>query len=244
MPWLLLEVDESDGTIDHYSPEITLALNCDWDHVDRYTSSTSFSDTLDSLFSRTGKTVLLPKGAKMEHSKSSLSLEKFERFVVSADPSDYMLNNAEAARAAGRCMGVDLSKVDFSQFPGMKRRQNLIFEGLNRTILEDYAHHPTEIRSFLATVETRILKVQCGLYFNLTVIVEPRRSLPALPRNSPLRMISFFCPLILPLKNLMRKDQLKPSADICLPVYGQNAGLHRLPILARRDWPGTHRVRS
>lgn len=148
--WLLLEVDESDGTIDHYSPEITLALNCDWDHVDRYASSTSFSDTLDSLFSRTGKTVLLPKGAKMEHSKSSLSSEKLERFDVSADPSDYMLNNMEAARAAGRCMGVDLSKVDFSQFPGMKRRQNLIFEGLNRTILEDYAHHPTEIRSFLS----------------------------------------------------------------------------------------------
>ena len=33
------ELDESDGTIDFHSPEATVALNCDWDHMDRYKKS-------------------------------------------------------------------------------------------------------------------------------------------------------------------------------------------------------------
>ena len=45
-----MEVDESDGTIDQFSPTITVALNCDWDHVDRYESRDSFLETLKSLF--------------------------------------------------------------------------------------------------------------------------------------------------------------------------------------------------
>ena len=51
--WLVLEIDESDGTIDFFSPTVTLALNCDWDHVDRYDSKDSMGETFRSLFSRT-----------------------------------------------------------------------------------------------------------------------------------------------------------------------------------------------
>ena len=32
--WVVAEVDESDGTIGKFSPEITLAVNLDWDHPD------------------------------------------------------------------------------------------------------------------------------------------------------------------------------------------------------------------
>ena len=34
--WLVAEIDESDGTIGRFSPEITVALNLDWDHPDHY----------------------------------------------------------------------------------------------------------------------------------------------------------------------------------------------------------------
>ena len=30
--WIVVEIDESDGTIDNFSPEITVILNLDWDH--------------------------------------------------------------------------------------------------------------------------------------------------------------------------------------------------------------------
>ena len=29
-PWLVVEVDESDGTIEKFTPDITVVLNCDW----------------------------------------------------------------------------------------------------------------------------------------------------------------------------------------------------------------------
>src|SRR5690606_28552203 len=34
--WIVAEIDESDGTIAHFSPELTLTVNLDWDHVDHY----------------------------------------------------------------------------------------------------------------------------------------------------------------------------------------------------------------
>ena len=34
--WVVAEVDESDGTIERFSPEITVAVNLDWDHPDHY----------------------------------------------------------------------------------------------------------------------------------------------------------------------------------------------------------------
>src|SRR5690606_5230826 len=44
--WVVVEVDESDGTIDHFAPEITLAVDWDWDHPDRYRTAQAFEDTL------------------------------------------------------------------------------------------------------------------------------------------------------------------------------------------------------
>ena len=44
-------MDESDGSIDSFSPWITVCLNCDWDHVDQYSDRSSFAETLRRLFS-------------------------------------------------------------------------------------------------------------------------------------------------------------------------------------------------
>lgn len=148
--WLIMEIDESDGTIDEFSPHATLALNCDWDHVDRYASPHSFSDTLQSLFSRTQGVVILPKGSQIEECTSIIATAKVDTFPCPDDPADFLTFNAKAAVAAGRAMGADLSKVDFSKFPGMKRRQTVLHAGSNRTVMEDYAHHPAEIQSFLS----------------------------------------------------------------------------------------------
>jgi len=44
--WVVAEVDESDGTIDAFAPEITVIVNFDWDHPDRYRSP----EELESAF--------------------------------------------------------------------------------------------------------------------------------------------------------------------------------------------------
>lgn len=59
-PWLVAEVDESDGTIEHFSPYLTLAVNFDWDHTDRYASASALRETFAALFTRTATGVIFP----------------------------------------------------------------------------------------------------------------------------------------------------------------------------------------
>lgn len=58
--WVVAEVDESDGTIDDFKPEITLVVNFDWDHPSQYASVEDLEDTFLRLFNRTGQVVIIP----------------------------------------------------------------------------------------------------------------------------------------------------------------------------------------
>ena len=148
--WVILEVDESDGTIEAFSPTTTLALNCDWDHVDRYESSDSLATTFQGLFTRTKDCLIVPSGSSLAEWAQANPPSRLVRFDPLADPADYFESNRRAALAAGESMGIDLSGVDFTKFPGMKRRQSVLYDSETRCVVEDYAHHPTEIRAFLS----------------------------------------------------------------------------------------------
>ena len=51
--WVVAEVDESDGTIGGFTPEITLAVNLDWDHPDHYGRLADLEAAFGSLFAAT-----------------------------------------------------------------------------------------------------------------------------------------------------------------------------------------------
>jgi UDP-N-acetylmuramate--alanine ligase len=51
--WLVAEVDESDGTIERFSPEITVVVNLDWDHADRYAQLADLESAFAALLART-----------------------------------------------------------------------------------------------------------------------------------------------------------------------------------------------
>lgn len=60
--WLVAEVDESDGTIRHFSPEISVAVNLDWDHPDYYKTEADLERTFRELFERTSRAIFIPHG--------------------------------------------------------------------------------------------------------------------------------------------------------------------------------------
>ena len=149
-PWLVVEVDESDGTIEKFTPDITVVLNCDWDHVDQYEESGSLQESLQDLLGRTKIGAVLPENSDLlKWVKEKLDL-KISTFANQKEAADFMISNQSASVCCASMMGVDLNGVSFEEFPGMERRQSTLFESRNRTIVEDYAHHPTEIRAFLA----------------------------------------------------------------------------------------------
>lgn len=58
-PWLIAEIDESDGTIDRFSPAFTVIVNLDWDHPDHYQSEADLIAAFAALIARTSGPVLL-----------------------------------------------------------------------------------------------------------------------------------------------------------------------------------------
>jgi UDP-N-acetylmuramate--alanine ligase len=80
-------------------------------------------------------------------------------------PGRHNVQNALAAVAVAVEMGCadDLVRTGFAQFGGVKRRFTKVGEALGATIIDDYGHHPVEIRAVLAAaregVENRVIAV-------------------------------------------------------------------------------------
>ncbi|MES2694900.1 MAG: Mur ligase domain-containing protein, partial [Verrucomicrobiota bacterium] len=77
--WVVAEIDESDGTIERFSPEITVAVNLDWDHPDYYRQLADLEATFAALFARTRGLVLVSDACAM----SARVAAKAGRSVVS-----------------------------------------------------------------------------------------------------------------------------------------------------------------
>lgn len=58
--WLIVEIDESDGTIDAFSPDITVVVNLDWDHADRYDEVAKLERAFAELVVRTREVAIGP----------------------------------------------------------------------------------------------------------------------------------------------------------------------------------------
>ena len=58
-PWLVAEIDESDGTIKEFAPSLCLVVNLDWDHPDHYPAEADLLAAFSALVARTSGPVLL-----------------------------------------------------------------------------------------------------------------------------------------------------------------------------------------
>lgn len=167
-PWLVAEVDESDGTIDHFSPEITLLLNVDWDHADRYSNEAMIDEAFRQLIVRTKSQVLLPSQGDLQ-----------ERFIDTGGAAlvtystDHCLcfnqANAAAASAVLQLLGAEVESSAFDGFTGMARRQTYLLKTADLTVVEDYAHHPTEISALLNSLQSQSPE------HRLVVVFQPHR---------------------------------------------------------------------
>ena len=72
-------------------------------------------------------------------------------------PGVYNLRNVAAALAATEVAGFELSisAAAVAAFQGVERRFQLVGEHAGVVVIDDYAHHPTEVRAALAAARTR-----------------------------------------------------------------------------------------
>lgn len=181
--WVVAEIDESDGTIAQFSPEITVAVNLDWDHPDHYRALADLEATFASLFQRTKLAVLLNDACLLSSRiaanpgtktfltfgrtgdfRSRIENDRDNRLVLAlngrfqltnatvAAQGEFNASNATAALAAGQLMGVTLSSSHMADYPGVRRRQTALHTTEELVVIEDYAHHPAEIRALLSSL--------------------------------------------------------------------------------------------
>lgn len=78
-------------------------------------------------------------------------------------PGEHNILNALGAIAAAHCCGVPLSGMGeaLRSFTGVKRRFEIVGEAAGIMVVDDYAHHPTEIRATLAAASCSGRRIIC-----------------------------------------------------------------------------------
>jgi UDP-N-acetylmuramate--L-alanine ligase/UDP-N-acetylenolpyruvoylglucosamine reductase len=196
--WVVAEIDESDGTIDGFAPEITVIVSLDWDHPDHYERIEQLEETFRRLVARTHRAVLVdPRCALSGRATAGANVPVFTfgangqyRATIAGESGSHLslhldgnfptldvsvrargafnAHNAAAALAAAQLMGAPLSRDLLSGYAGACRRQQVLSATERLTIIEDYAHHPTEIRALLESLRER----KTG---RLVVVFQPHR---------------------------------------------------------------------
>lgn len=71
--------------------------------------------------------------------------------VTTCVPGLHMVSNATAALACAHALGLDLEEAAaaLAHYTGVRRRFDVVGEARGVTVVDDYAHHPTEIKATL-----------------------------------------------------------------------------------------------
>ena len=157
--WLIIEADESDGSIVQYHPEIGLLLNIDKDHQEM--------DELMNLFStfkKHSKTFItnlshplsasLSVGSPFDFNSPStfhqvgatISFEFSGQGFEVNSPGRHSMENAMAAIAVASSIGIDLATCSraLSNYEGIYRRHQVYGEKKGVILVDDFAHNPVK----------------------------------------------------------------------------------------------------
>ena len=188
----IAELDESDGTIVKYSPDIAVVNNLEADHLDFYTNGLeSVLDTFKEFLSGlkpTSKVLINIDNEGVSRLKSEYNKCNFISYgLKDADytaknidlnygyttfdmfyqnelltsvkiilPGIHNVYNALAVLSALHQTGINIKETApyLETFTGMGRRFQKVAEFDNITVYDDYAHHPTEIKSTLTAMKS------------------------------------------------------------------------------------------
>ncbi|MCQ2054777.1 MAG: Mur ligase domain-containing protein [Fibrobacter sp.] len=181
--WLVVEADESDGTLVRYEPEIGLILNVDKDHKEIYELEDIFLKFSHNILDKGN--VLIVNDAHPLAKKFSAGREfdfgtesyvsvqgtdfksvgthiqfrvrhkaELVKFEVPL-PGKHNMENALAATAAALRTGVSLHTCAdaLSTFPGVFRRHQILGTFNGVTLVDDFAHNPAKIAASIRSAQ-------------------------------------------------------------------------------------------
>jgi UDP-N-acetylmuramate--alanine ligase len=155
--WLVVEADESDGSFLDLDVELAVVTNIELDHHARWGSLDELRAAFATFVARARREVLWPEPADVVLADGGSTFAWRGRTVRLAVPGLHNARNASAALEAAALAGADPAEAveAISTFSGAGRR----FERVGRTpsgalVIDDYAHHPTEVAATIAAART------------------------------------------------------------------------------------------
>jgi UDP-N-acetylmuramate-alanine ligase len=177
---LVVEADESDGSLTRYAPAVGVVLNLRRDHREESEVAAMFAafrertrerlvvgeaDNLRGL--RAGATVfgfgpeaeLRGEDVRLEPDGASFSVGGV-RFRLPV-PGRHNVENALGAIAAGAALDVPLAEMvgPLARFAGVARRFQSLGAAAGVEVVDDFAHNPDKVRAALATAQARSARV-------------------------------------------------------------------------------------
>jgi len=141
--WLVVEGDESDRTVEKLRPEIAVVTNVELDHHSTFASAAEVEELFQRWLADVPQVV---RGWELEPVAFALAL-----------PGEHNRRNAAAALAALGLAGVGRAEAEpvLARFHGAGRRFETVGEKNGVTVVDDYAHHPSEIVATVTAARER-----------------------------------------------------------------------------------------
>ncbi|MDD3770042.1 UDP-N-acetylmuramate--L-alanine ligase [Sulfuricurvum sp. IAE1] len=177
---MLFEADESDGSFLNSNPYCSIVTNAEPEHMEYYNynidefhnayrrfvemaplrvinAEDPFMATLECdairLYPSTDITnityILLD-----DEPYTRFTLKNMGEFEVWGFGEHIAMDASLAILAAAQTMSIAAIRANLLHFKGIKKRFDVIFKGTERVIIDDYAHHPTEIKATMESLKT------------------------------------------------------------------------------------------
>ena len=175
----IIEADEYDKSFLQLDPSFACITSMDPDHLDIYGTKEILEETFVDFSKKVKKQLVVAKGIPLDGITYAVD-SPADYYAINIRTKDlgytfdlitpngifeeiylnligiHNLSNAVAAAAMAELGGLPLKSnlKAFSSFPGINRRMN-VFNFRDKIIIDDYAHHPTEIKMVVDTLKER-----------------------------------------------------------------------------------------
>ncbi len=158
--YLVIEADEYNDNFLHYSPTFVLCTSYDVDHLDYFKTAERYRESFVTFFKK-----IPPHGMAFIHAQEELleivqeagcpyTIVPEEATVELSVPGKHMRSNAALVEQLGTYIGLGREMITqgLKSFHGTWRRMELVGEYKGVHVIDDYAHHPTELKASLAAL--------------------------------------------------------------------------------------------
>lgn len=188
---LVTEADEFDKSFLHLSPNIAILTSTDADHLDIYKEESairkSYQEFIDLISEKcilnekaeVTSTNCITYGKNADYSYKNIQLqngnqhfdtkskEKVISDIQAGLPGEHNIENATAVIAVADYLGVDplTIKSSVENYKGVQRRFEKIVNLQEHIVIDDYAHHPSEINALIKSVRSLYPNQEITLIF-------------------------------------------------------------------------------